>query len=174
VVERSPIRFSEFENLNQKAIVAVQILKNAGNNALTKDEEKAKSNLEKIIDELEPLCQDVIENSFEHLAKDKPLSNSKYCKNCPFPGLGFFDRVNLGDTEEDYRPFFFGRYDLSCKILDLLEKSRFLAVVGGSGTGKSSLLRAGAIVELERKREKKDIRLYSRQGPILYFESKGH
>lgn len=55
----------------------------------------------------------------------------------PFPGLRPFQ------SEESH--LFFGREDLSEELLDRLSKSRFLAVVGSSGSGKSSLVRAGLL-----------------------------
>ena len=59
----------------------------------------------------------------------------------PFPGLRPFHR------EEDY--LFFGREAQTAELLTRLRKSRFLAVVGTSGSGKSSLVRAGLVPGLE-------------------------
>jgi energy-coupling factor transporter ATP-binding protein EcfA2 len=59
----------------------------------------------------------------------------------PFPGLRPFR------TEEDY--LFFGREKQTAELLTLLRKHRFLAVVGTSGSGKSSLVRAGLLPELQ-------------------------
>ncbi|MFT4640309.1 MAG: WD40 repeat protein [Verrucomicrobiales bacterium] len=62
--------------------------------------------------------------------------------NNPFPGLRPFR------TDEEY--LFFGR-DTQCQdLLRLLSKRRFLAVLGSSGTGKSSLVRAGLLPALYR------------------------
>jgi hypothetical protein len=59
---------------------------------------------------------------------------------CPFPGL-------LPFQEQD-APFFFGR-DLEIgKLLSGLHSQRFLGVLGVSGSGKSSLVRAGVKPEL--------------------------
>jgi len=55
----------------------------------------------------------------------------------PFPGLRPFE------SDEDY--LFFGREGLSEEILRRLRSNRFLAVVGSSGSGKSSLIRAGLL-----------------------------
>ncbi len=55
----------------------------------------------------------------------------------PFPGLRPFE---MGE----YR-LFFGREGQSDSLLERLERSRFLAVVGTSGSGKSSLVRAGLL-----------------------------
>lgn len=58
----------------------------------------------------------------------------------PFPGLRPF--------RSDEHHLFFGREDQTAALLQLLREQRFLAVVGTSGSGKSSLVRAGMIAEL--------------------------
>lgn len=58
----------------------------------------------------------------------------------PFPGLRPFD------TRESY--LFFGRDGQSEQLIDLLANEFFLAVVGTSGSGKSSLVRAGLLPAL--------------------------
>jgi WD40 repeat protein len=58
----------------------------------------------------------------------------------PFPGLRPF-------TEEESH-LFFGREGQSDELLRKLTRRRFLAVVGTSGTGKSSLVRAGFLPSL--------------------------
>ena len=58
----------------------------------------------------------------------------------PFPGLRPFTQ------EEDY--LFFGREDQTTELLELLRAHRFIAVVGTSGSGKSSLVRAGLLPAL--------------------------
>ncbi len=58
----------------------------------------------------------------------------------PFPGLRPFE------SDEDY--LFFGREDQSAELLTRLREHRFIAVVGASGSGKSSLVRAGLLPEL--------------------------
>ena len=56
---------------------------------------------------------------------------------CPYRGLLAFE---AGDSE-----FFFGREDALRSVLDRLVPGRLLGVVGTSGSGKSSLLRAGLL-----------------------------
>lgn len=58
----------------------------------------------------------------------------------PFPGLRPFE------PEEDY--LFFGREHHIDELLRRLRGNRFLAIVGSSGSGKSSLVRAGLIPAL--------------------------
>jgi WD40 repeat protein len=58
----------------------------------------------------------------------------------PFPGLRPF--------RSDEHHLFFGREEQTAALLQLLRTNRFLAVVGTSGSGKSSLVRAGLIAEL--------------------------
>ncbi len=58
----------------------------------------------------------------------------------PFPGLRPFET-------EEYR-LFFGREGQSDALIARLQRSHFLAVVGTSGSGKSSLVRAGLLPAL--------------------------
>ena len=55
----------------------------------------------------------------------------------PFPGLRSFEE------EEEY--LFFGREKQIDELVSKLGKTRFLAVVGASGSGKSSLVKSGLI-----------------------------
>jgi DNA-binding SARP family transcriptional activator/WD40 repeat protein len=59
---------------------------------------------------------------------------------CPFKGLAFFDR---SDAE-----FFFGRERLIADLVARLAESPLVGVLGPSGIGKSSLLRAGVLPAL--------------------------
>lgn len=59
----------------------------------------------------------------------------------PFPGLRPF--------EADEAHLFFGRDSQSSEIIARLQQRRFVAVVGTSGSGKSSLVRAGLLPLLE-------------------------
>jgi len=62
---------------------------------------------------------------------------------CPYKGLESFERE---DSE-----IFFGREELVATLVARLEEVPFLALVGPSGSGKSSLARAGVVPELERR-----------------------
>ncbi len=63
---------------------------------------------------------------------------------CPYRGLETFD--------EEHAEFFFGREAVVQRALEKLKGARFLAVVGASGSGKSSLVRAGVIPALRAGR----------------------
>ena len=67
----------------------------------------------------------------------------------PYRGLARFE---TGDSD-----LFFGREQLTADLVDLLRRRRFAALFGPSGSGKSSLLRAGLIPVL-RNVEKPDHR----------------
>ena len=61
----------------------------------------------------------------------------------PYKGLRSFDEADASD--------FFGRDALVIRLLVHLKKERFLAVVGPSGSGKSSVVKAGLIPGVRRK-----------------------
>ena len=58
----------------------------------------------------------------------------------PFKGLSHYD---IDDTH-----LFYGREELTAELVSRLKQEQFLAVVGASGSGKSSLVRAGLIPAL--------------------------
>ncbi|WP_455711605.1 nSTAND1 domain-containing NTPase [Streptomyces iakyrus] len=63
----------------------------------------------------------------------------------PYRGL---TRFETGDSA-----LFFGREQLTADLVDLLRRRRFAAIFGPSGSGKSSLLRAGLIPALRQTQE---------------------
>lgn len=67
--------------------------------------------------------------------------NPSTLDGAPFVGLRPF---NVEDA-----PLFFGRGEQTAELLQRLHRTRFVAVVGSSGCGKSSLVRAGLIPALE-------------------------
>ena len=71
-----------------------------------------------------------------------PASRSTTSR-CPWLGLRSYD---VDDAER-----FFGREEHVTECLAVLTTTRFLALVGPSGSGKSSLLKAGVLAALERR-----------------------
>ncbi|NJN13960.1 MAG: hypothetical protein HC815_41260, partial [Richelia sp. RM1_1_1] len=62
---------------------------------------------------------------------------------CPYKGLRYFDCV-----EEDAK-FFYGRTALTDELLEKVRSGNFIAVLGASGSGKSSVVRAGLLYQLK-------------------------
>jgi energy-coupling factor transporter ATP-binding protein EcfA2 len=63
---------------------------------------------------------------------------------CPYKGLGYF-----GFNDEDYK-YFYGRTALTNQLLKKLRQSNLIAVLGASGSGKSSVVRAGLLHQLKQ------------------------
>lgn len=61
---------------------------------------------------------------------------------CPYRGLEMFD--------EPHARFFFGREAVTQYLVETLRSTRFLAVIGPSGSGKSSIVRAGLLPRIRR------------------------
>jgi energy-coupling factor transporter ATP-binding protein EcfA2 len=63
---------------------------------------------------------------------------------CPYKGLRYFDVADA--------PYFYGRAVLTDQLLDRVKvgKGNFLAVLGASGSGKSSVVRAGLLYRLQQ------------------------
>ncbi len=61
---------------------------------------------------------------------------------CPYMGLQAF--------EQEDAQFFYGRETLTQQLVSELNRRAFLAVVGASGSGKSSVVRAGLIAQLKQ------------------------
>ncbi len=73
--------------------------------------------------------------------------------NPPFMGLKYFDASDAS--------LFFGRETLTAELTDHLQTSSFLAVVGASGSGKSSLVRAGLVPALQNARPGLNIHIFT-------------
>ncbi|MBD2605716.1 pentapeptide repeat-containing protein [Scytonema hofmannii FACHB-248] len=71
-----------------------------------------------------------------------PDINSVVTTICPYRGLQYFDC-----TEEDAK-YFYGREALTDQLLEKVRVGNFLAVLGASGSGKSSVVRAGLLYQL--------------------------
>ena len=92
---------------------------------------------EQRIAELLSLCKEVRPNLEWHRVTETAVSSHPP----PFMGLKHFD--------VDDAHLFFGRRTLSTELANHLQSSSFLAVVGASGSGKSSLVRAGLVPALQ-------------------------
>lgn len=68
-------------------------------------------------------------------------------KSCPYKGLTYFD------CNDEDAGFFFGRDNLTDQLLQKVQESNFLAVLGASGSGKSSVVRAGLLYQLQRAKK---------------------
>ncbi|MEZ4862906.1 MAG: effector-associated domain EAD1-containing protein [Caldilineaceae bacterium] len=60
----------------------------------------------------------------------------------PYQGLHYF---NQDDADR-----FFGRETLTAELMEHLRQQSFLAIIGASGSGKSSLVRAGVVTAVQR------------------------
>src|SRR5207302_7597419 len=87
------------------------------------------------------LCEESLDLGFPALALGQ--EPPPYDERCPFRGLYPF-RV------ED-REFFFGREALVTRLVERLAEDNFLAVLGASGSGKSSVVLAGLIPALQEQ-----------------------
>ena len=82
-----------------------------------------------------------IETQIVEISAEK-VTQQKLIKSSPYKGL---KRFNFGDRE-----YFFGRDALITKLFKAVNKSTFSLVLGASGSGKSSVVRAGLIPELKK------------------------
>ncbi len=105
------------------------------------------------------LSEEVLDLSFPALAlgKEPPA----YDARCPFPGmLAFGSRfATSGKPADDDRKFFKGREELVARLADKLRAHPFLAVLGGSGSGKSSLVLAGLVPALASEKRYRGLRM---------------
>ncbi len=63
-------------------------------------------------------------------------------ETCPYQGLESF--------QKEKARFFFGRKQVIQKLVERLKETNFIPLIGASGSGKSSVIRAGLIPELEK------------------------
>ncbi len=69
-----------------------------------------------------------------------------YKNICPFKGLESFDF----EKNPDDPLYFKGRTKLTDELLEKVQTANFLAVLGASGNGKSSVVRAGLLYKLQQ------------------------
>jgi WD40 repeat protein len=109
------------------------------------------------------LCTEALDLSFRGVADDQ--QPPPFDARCPFRGLGPF-------KAED-RPFFFGREAWTAKLKKRLSRHNFLAVLGPSGSGKSSVVLAGVIPTLQDEEPGLElIYLTPGQDPLASLESR--
>lgn len=87
-----------------------------------------------------------IETQIVKISAEK-VTQQQLIKASPYKGL---KRFNQSD-----RQYFFGRDALIAKLLNAVNKSSFSLILGASGSGKSSIVRAGLIPELKKYFESK-------------------
>lgn len=102
---------------------------------------EARQDFQRAITEVETLCVQVLDLGFSAVALDK--KPPPYSSLCPFPGMRAF-------AEDDQR-YFFGREALVESLLRRIQEYPFLAVLGASGSGKSSVVRAGLLPRMRRE-----------------------
>lgn len=87
---------------------------------------------------------------------DPSMINTGVLKRNPFPGIRPFT------SAEDN--LFFGREDVTSEVLKLLQGNRFVALVGASASGKTSLIQSGIIPALLNQENKEWIPISLRPG----------
>ena len=103
----------------------------------------------------EPALVVLLRSLAQSLGQEKNAAIRKFCARllddeparlmarCPYRGLSAF-------REEDEQ-YFFGRDAYAAKLVEAVQQSPFVAVIGASGSGKSSLVFAGLIPQLRRQ-----------------------
>jgi energy-coupling factor transporter ATP-binding protein EcfA2 len=127
--ERAPILRPDFDAQAEIVRKALQAARSPADAAA--EERRA-------LDRLDALCGEILNLTFRALALGHEPGS--YDGRCPFVGLYPF--------RFEEQEFFFGREDLVERLRRRLEAHRFLAVLGNSGSGKSSLVLAGLLPAL--------------------------
>ncbi|WP_308282355.1 helix-turn-helix domain-containing protein [Streptomyces lichenis] len=92
------------------------------------------------VDEWERLWREAAAQLADAAQADRATDDGADDAAAPYPGLSAF--------QPDDAKRFFGREELTGDLADRLSRRRFVAVFGASGSGKSSLLRAGLLPRL--------------------------
>ena len=130
--ERAPILQDQFLSIAKKLRATLGADQNSLSPAL-------KAQREDGVDRMKLMCMEVTDISFRALCLGQ--NPPSYDSRPPFLGLFAF-------RPED-REFFFGRDALVQKLVARIKAHPFLAVLGASGSGKSSLVMAGLVPTLE-------------------------
>ncbi|MEH2324325.1 MAG: CHAT domain-containing protein [Nostoc sp.] len=132
--ERSPILEKKFTDIAQQLGNTLEADVTALSKSALKEREEA-------LEEINNFCEEILDLNFHALAFDRQPPS--YDSRCPFRGLYPFRVEN--------REFFFGREQLIVQLQQKLNEHNFLAVLGASGSGKSSVVLAGLIPLLQEK-----------------------
>ncbi|MEH2053289.1 nSTAND1 domain-containing NTPase [Nostoc sp.] len=132
--ERSPILEKRFTELAQQLGNTLGADVTALSKAALKERSQA-------LEEINNFCEEILDLNFHALALDQQPPT--YDSRCPFRGLYPFRVEN--------REFFFGREQLITQLQQKLSEHNFLAVLGASGSGKSSVVLAALIPMLQEK-----------------------
>ncbi|MEH2400463.1 nSTAND1 domain-containing NTPase, partial [Nostoc sp.] len=90
----------------------------------------------------------LIKNSPRAILLTTKFSQKSFQDKCPYRSLSYFT-----ETKEDAEVFY-GRSTLTQELIQqVTEKHRLIAVLGASGSGKSSMLRAGLLYQLKLGQE---------------------
>lgn len=108
-----------------------------------------------------------LEELIQYLKKERPASDWSIFNapqprsEIPFKGLDYFSEADAS--------LFFGRETLVEELIDKIKQSNFLAIVGASGSGKTSIVHAGLIPAL--RKETNWLIYYTRPGnrPLLFL-----
>jgi len=132
--ERSPILEKKFAEIAQQ-------LENTLGADITDLSKSALKEREQALEEINNLCEQIFDLNFHALAFDR--QPPAYDSRCPFRGLYPFRVEN--------REFFFGREQLIAQLQQKLTEHNFLAILGASGSGKSSVVLGGLVPLLQEK-----------------------
>ncbi|WP_392533889.1 CHAT domain-containing protein [Nostoc sp. C117] len=132
--ERSPILGKKFTDIAQQ-------LKNTLGADVAALSKEALKEREQTLEEINNLSEEILDLTFHALALGQQPPT--YDSRCPFRGLYPFRVEN--------REFFFGREQLITQLQQKLTEDNFLAVLGASGSGKSSVVLGGLIPLLQEK-----------------------
>jgi len=134
IEERAPILQAQFK----PAMAVLERLNQTDRLALAPADKLAQA---QALQRLNELCTEAFDLSFNALALEH--TPPVYDSRCPFLGLQAFDRQEAH--------FFFGRTELSQQLQQHLAARGGLAVLGPSGSGKSSLVLAGLVPLLQQQ-----------------------